>query len=175
MSLNSEKLQFKQQSVNFFGHTLTQDGILPAADKLEALKNISAPSNTKELLSLLGLITYLNSFSAKVAELTAPLRELTKKNVHFRWEEHQQAALDRIKEELCTAPILSYYDPYPATTSILQGDASQKGLGAWIRQIDSNGKERIVAMASRSLTDTESRYSNIERKLLSCDIQSREV
>jgi len=36
--LNSEKLKFKQQSVNFFGHTLTQDGILPEADKLEALK-----------------------------------------------------------------------------------------------------------------------------------------
>ena len=33
VSLNSEKLQFKQQSVNFFGHTLTHDGILPAADK----------------------------------------------------------------------------------------------------------------------------------------------
>ena len=166
VSLNSEKLQLKQQSVNFFGHTLTQDGILPAADKLEALKNISAPSNTKELLSLLGLITYLNRFSAKVAELTAPLRELTKRNVHFRWEQHQQAALDRIKEELCTAPILSYYDPDPATTSILQCDASQKRLGAWIRQIDSNGKERIVAMASRSFTDTESRYSNIERECL---------
>ena len=166
VSLNSEKLQFKQQSVNFIGHTLTQDGILPSAEKLEALRNISAPSNTKELLSLLGLITYLNRFSTKVAELTAPLRELTKKNVHFRWEQHHQAALDRIKKELCSAPILSYYDPDPETATILQCDASQKGLGAWIRQIDSNGKDRIVAMASRSLTDTESRYSNIERECL---------
>ena len=166
MSLNSEKLQFKQQGVNFFGHTLTQDGILPAADKLEALKNISTPSNTKELLSLLGLVTYLNRFSTKVAELTEPLRELTKKNIHFSWEQRHQTALGRIKEELCSALVLSYYDPDPATTTILQCDASQKGLGAWIRQIDPNGKERIVAMASRSLTDTESRYSNIERECL---------
>lgn len=50
VSLNSEKLQFKQQSVNFFGHTLTKDGILPTADKLEAIKNISTPSNIKELV-----------------------------------------------------------------------------------------------------------------------------
>ena len=64
VSLNSEKLQFKQQSVNFFRHKLTQDGILPAADKLEALKSISASSNTNELPSLSGLITYLNRFSA---------------------------------------------------------------------------------------------------------------
>ncbi|KAL9977016.1 hypothetical protein ACROYT_G014376 [Oculina patagonica] len=132
VSLNSDKLQFKQQSVNFFGHTLTADGILPAADKLEALRNISAPSNTKELLFLLGLVTYLNRFSSKVAELTQPLRELTKKNVHFRWKQHHQTALDRIKEELCSAPVLSYYDPDPARTTILQCDASQKGLGAWV-------------------------------------------
>ena len=166
VSLNSGKVQFKQQSVSFFGHTLTQDGICPAADKLEALKSISAPANAKELLSLLGLITYLNRFSAKIAELTAPLRELTRKNVHFRWEREHKAALDRIKKKLCSAQVLSYYDPDPATATILQCDASQKGVGAWIRQIDSNSKERIVAMASRSLTDTEARYSNIERECL---------
>ena len=75
-------------------------------------------------------------------------------------------ALDRFIKELCSAPVLTYYDSYPATSTILQSDASRKGVGAWIRQIDSNGEERIVAMASRSLTDTESRYSNIERECL---------
>lgn len=64
VSLNSEKLQFKQQSVNVYGHTLTTQGICPAADKLEAVKNISAPTNAKELSSILGLLTYLNRFSA---------------------------------------------------------------------------------------------------------------
>ena len=59
-----------------------------------------------------------------------------------------------------------HYDPDPATTTILQCDASEKGLGAWIRQIDSQGSEKIVAMASRSLTDTETRDSNIERECL---------
>lgn len=112
---------------------LTQHGICPAADKLEALKSISAPTNAKGLLSLLGLITYLNRFSAKVAKPTTSLRELTKKNVHFGWEQEHEVALNRIKEELCSAPILSYYDPDPATTTILQCDASQKGVGAWIR------------------------------------------
>ena len=101
-----------------------------------------------------------------MAELTAPLHELTKKNVQFRWEQHHQAALDRIKEELCSAPISSYYDPDLATTTILQCDASLNGLGHWIRQIDSHGKERILTMASRSLTGTESRYSVIERECL---------
>ena len=109
--------------------------------------SISAPSNTKELLSLLGLITYLNRFSPKIAELTAPLRDLAKKNVHFRWEHEHEMALDKIKQELYAATVLSYHEPGPATTTILQCDGSQKGVGAWIRQIDSNGKDMIVAMA----------------------------
>ena len=92
VSLNSEKLQFKQQSVNFYGHTLTTEGICPAADKLKAVKNISASTNDKELSSILGLLTYLNCFSAKIAEYTAPLRTLTKKNACFKWEDHHQAA-----------------------------------------------------------------------------------
>ena len=46
---------------------------------------------------MLGMINYLNRFSVKLAEYTAPLRELTKMNVHFRWEIHHKVALDKIK------------------------------------------------------------------------------
>ena len=127
---------------------------------------IKTPSNVKELQTLLGMVTYLNRYSSQLATLTAPLRELTKKHVHFKWEPYHQQALDQIKKELCSAKILSYYDPRPTTPTILQCDASQTGIGAWIRQIDPQGNENIVAMASRSLNTTESRYSNIERECL---------
>ena len=50
-----------------------------------------------------------------------------------------------------------YYDPDPTTPTILQCDASQTGIGAWLRQLDSHENENIVAMASRSLTEAESR------------------
>ena len=166
VSLNSSKLQFKQPTVNFYGYTLSKEGILPTASKIEAIKNISAPTNAKELLSLLGMVTYLNRFSTKLAELTAPLRDLTKKNTHFKWEQQHQDTLENIKQELCSAGVISFYDPNPETTTILQCDASQEGLGAWLRQVDDTGTERIVAMASRALTKTESRYSNIERECL---------
>jgi len=49
---------------------------------------------------------------------------------------------------------------------ILQCDASKTGIGAWLRQTDSQGNEDIVAMASLSVTNTESRYSNIECECL---------
>ena len=37
VNLNSEKLQFKQTQVDFFGHNLTENGIYPAKKKLEAI------------------------------------------------------------------------------------------------------------------------------------------
>ena len=168
VSLNSEKLQFKKQQVNFYGNMLTIEGITSADDMLEAIKNISTPSNAKEFLSLLGMVTYLNRFSPRIAALTAPLRKLTEKNTHFKWEQSHLTALDKINEELCNSQVISYYDPNPSTTctTIPQCDASQEGLGALLRQLKPNGGERIVAIASRSLTTTESRCSHIERKCL---------
>ena len=53
------------------------------------------------------------------------------------------------------------FDPNKPT--VLQVDASQEALGAVLTQ---EGKP--VAFASKSLTDTEKRYANIERELLAC-------
>ena len=88
VGLNSEKFQFRQSSVSFFGHTISENGFEPSPEKLEAIQNLSTPANAKELLTVLGLVNYLNRFSPNLAELTAPLRTLTKKDIHFHWEKH---------------------------------------------------------------------------------------
>ncbi|PIK33275.1 hypothetical protein BSL78_29913 [Apostichopus japonicus] len=54
---------------------------------------------------------------------------------------------------------LSYFDPRKQTT--LQVDASMSGLGAVLMQ-----DAKPIYFASRSLTDAEQRYANIERELL---------
>ena len=166
IGFNADKLQYKLKKVNFFGHTITEQGISPTEDKLQAIRDIQSPKNAKELHTLMGMIAYLNRFSVKLSQMTAPLRELTKKNIHFEWQQHHQKALEAIKTEICKAQIISYYDTDPNTTTILQCDASTLGVGAWIRQIDQMGAEKIVGMASRCLSPTESRYSNIERECL---------
>ena len=44
INLNSEKLQFKQQKVDFYGIRLSGKGIQPSEDKLQAIKNIKTPN-----------------------------------------------------------------------------------------------------------------------------------
>ena len=56
-------------------------------------------------------------------------------------------------------PTLSYYNP--EAESVIQSDASMSGLGCVLMQ-----ENKPVIYASRSLTDAEKRYSNIERELL---------
>ena len=88
VALNSGKLQFKQKKINFYGHTLREEGLQPAEDKLQATTNIKVPENTAELLTILGMINYLNRFSVKLADYTATLRELTKKHVRLTVKQH---------------------------------------------------------------------------------------
>ena len=61
-----------------------------------------------------------------------------------------------------------YYDRNKPVT--LQCNASLKGLGACIIQ---DGKP--IAFASKSLTDTETRYANIERELLAISLWLQKV
>ena len=45
-------------------------------------------------------------------------------------------------------------------------DASPQGLGAILVQTDSSGDDKVICYASRSLSDVESRYYQIEREAL---------
>ena len=123
-----KKLQFKGTKVDFFGYILTENGIQPASEKLEAIPNMKTPSNMRELQTILGMVTYLKRFSTKLANITSPLREQTKGHVHFSSESHHWQALNKIKQELCSSKLISYYDPDSTTPMILQSDASQTGI-----------------------------------------------
>ena len=79
------KVAAQADKSGFLWTCLAENGIQPAKEKLEAIRNMKTPSNMKELQTNLGMVTYLNRFSTKLAALTSPLRELTKKHVHFSW------------------------------------------------------------------------------------------
>ena len=160
IKFNPAKFVFKSQDYKFFGGHLTPEGYKVDPKKVKAITEMGPPKNLQDLQSFLGLVNYLNRFSPRLAELTAPLRELCKKGVIFSWESSQQEAFEAIKAEITSVPVLAFFDK--DKTSIIQSDASKKGLGAVLLQ---DGKP--VFYASRSLTQTEQNYSNIERELLS--------
>lgn len=118
-----------------------------------------SPKNLTELQCFLGMINYLNRFSPILAQVSEPVRQLMKKDVPFVWQPEHQRAFQNLKQAITEVPVLAYYDP--EKENLIQSDASLKGIGCVLTQ---EGKP--VCYASRSLTETESRYSNIERELL---------
>ena len=159
LSLNSKKMQFKSTDCKSFGHRLTPDGINVDPKKIEAIIQMDQPQNVASLQSFNGMVNYLKKFSPVLSELSEPLRRLCKSGVKWAWESEQQKAFEAIKRVIMTLPVLAYFDKTKKHT--IQCDASKKGLGAVLLQ-----ESKPVMYMSRALTQTEQRYSNIERELL---------
>ena len=166
LTLNKSKCEFNKSSIDFFGYVFTQDGIIPDPNKVEALKLAEPPKSQTEMRSFLGMNNYCAQFIPGYATITAPLRYLTHKNVHWKWSGKHQQAFNEIRDILSNETLLRYYIPQLDTEIIC--DASPVGVGAILVQYDKDErrKQRIISYNSRSLTDTEKRYSQIEREAL---------
>ena len=132
------------------------DGIKVNPKKIEAIIQMDPPQNVANLQSFNGMINYLKKFSPVLSELSEPLRRLCKSGVEWAWELEQQSAFETIKQVIMTLPVLTYFDKTKKHT--IQCDASKKGLAAVLLQ-----ESKPVMCVSRALTETEQRYSNIER------------
>ena len=82
LTLNLEKIQFKQSQVSFYSHCWSKHGITPDPKKIQALTHMEFPLDKETMRSLLGMINYLNRYSALSAHLAAPLSALTHPDVN---------------------------------------------------------------------------------------------
>ena len=142
---------------------LSGNGISCAAEKVEAVTSAREPQNATETRSFLGLVNYCGRFIPNLATISEPLRRLTKAGTPFVFGKEQKEAFDQLKKRLSSAETLGYFDK-DAPTQVI-ADASPVGLGAVLTQMHKDGP-RIISYASRSLTDTETRYSQTEKEAL---------
>ena len=165
LTLNGEKCLFSVSQLRFCGYLIGKDGIRPDPAKVTALTEMPACKDVHDVRRFLGLANQLGRFSPNLASLSQPLRDLLVKRNSWCWTESHQTAFDRINAELSSQPVLALYSPNYET--VVSADASSYGLGAVLtqRQPDT-GLFRPVVYLSRSLTDTERRYSQIEEEAL---------
>ena len=76
LTLNLEKIQFKQSQVSLCGHCWSKHGISPDQKKIQALTHMEFPPDKETMRSFLGIINYLNRYSALSTHLAAPLSAL---------------------------------------------------------------------------------------------------
>ena len=159
--LNSEKLELKCQRVSFFSVEYSVEGMHPCLKKIQGITEMTPPIDKQQLASFIGMVTYKGNFMPHLSHHTEPRRAMLKQEVVFHWDEMANASFQKIKDLIAKSATqrLRYYDRMKPMT--VQADASQRGLGTCLLQ---DGQP--IAFASKSLTDTEIRYANIERELL---------
>jgi len=176
LKLRLEKCQFLRREVTYLGHTISAEGVSCEQGKVDVVRNWPVPTTTTDLRSFLGFAGYYRRFIKGFSRIAGPLYDLvaegskaTQKktaNIHDRWTAEQQAAFEKLKIALTTAPVLGYADftqPF-----ILETDASHEGLSAILSQ-EQDGKRRVIAYASRRLRPTERSkvsYSSLKLEFL---------
>ena len=137
-------------------------------------------TNLTELTSFLGSVNYLSRFIPELSALWQLLQSLVKENTEYIWLPQHTDAFEKIKDAVSQDCLLQFY--VVSRPLFIECDASKKGLGCILLQpvSEMNEKDIVnaskmndflsdlkpVAYASKSLSDTEIHYANIERKLL---------
>lgn len=74
--LKEEKCIFRNKTVNFLGHVLSENGVRPLRKYVSTIQQFRPPTTVGELQSFLGLVNFVSKWIPDLATQTDPLREL---------------------------------------------------------------------------------------------------
>jgi hypothetical protein len=144
--LQPDKCQFLRKEVSYLGHLITEAGVRPDPQKVEAIAQYPTPTDQKQVKTFCGMVNYYRRFIPDCSRIASPLYQLLKKGAKFEWTERQENAFQYLKSKLTGQPILQY--PDFSWEFVLTTDASNQGLGAVLSQ-GPIGKDLPIAYASR--------------------------
>ncbi|CAI5668147.1 unnamed protein product [Oreochromis niloticus] len=188
VKLTAKKCELFKPKVRFLGRVVSKDGHSMDPAEVASVMSLKEkhPSTVGEVRQILGFLSYYRAYIQDFSCIAKPLYELLavqtnaksspedlktqnkrrkEKNKQakgqlpssapVKWTESHHQVLSYLVNKLASPPILGYPDlnqPF-----VLHTDASQAGLGAVLYQ-RSNGKLRVIAYGSRTLTPPEKNY-----------------
>lgn len=146
------------------GHYVGSGTHRPDPEKLTILQNLARPETKTEVRRLVGMFSHFRSYIEGFARLAKPLTDLTGKDMPSKliWGEDQQRAFDRLRQAMCTTPILCA--PRFGKPFFLQTDACGFAVGCCLGQWDDEQNEHPIAFASQKLSSTQCAWATIERE-----------
>jgi len=133
LKLNLQKCVFHQRAVRYLGHVIDQEGLHMMEDRVIALREAPAPTDRTSLKTFLGKLGYYERFLSHRAEVCAPLYDLLRKGVDWRWTNVERRAFEAAKNLLCSNTVMTHYDP--KLPLILAVDISPIGTGSCLSHV----------------------------------------
>ena len=91
------KCSFYQRMIHYLGHIISEEGIDVDPEKVEAIREWSAPRTVAEFRSFMGLEGYYRRFIEGFSKLSHPITSLQRKEKKFRWIEECERSFLRLK------------------------------------------------------------------------------
>ena len=107
-------------------------------------------------------MNYYPKFLKNVSAVLKPLYELLQSCTSWHWGLSQQRAFEASKALLQSSKVLVHYNS--RLPLVLRCDDSPYGIGAVLSHRKTDGSDRPIAFASRTLAPAEKRYAQIERE-----------
>jgi hypothetical protein len=77
------KCSFYHKQIQYLGHIISEDGIVVDLEKVEAIREWSAPKNVKEVRYFMGLTGYYRRFIRGFSKISHPITSLQRKGMKF--------------------------------------------------------------------------------------------
>ena len=155
---------FAASTVEYLGHRISQNGVQPTEGKVQAITEAPVPRNVSELKAFLGLLNYYGKFLPSLPTVLHPLYSLLQKTSKWSWNKEQEKSFQAAKDLLKSPNVLTHYSSQ--LELVLTCDASPYGVGAVLAHRVEGGVEHPIAFASRTLSKTEQRYSQLDKEAL---------
>ena len=154
------KCEILKDLIKYLGRMVDRYGIRPDPDAVEAVLTWKSPKTKHQLMSFLGFANYYRKFIKGYADKVYPMQQLMRhKGKKFTWNNAAEESFQRIKKELCEAPVLGM--PTEKGMYVLDTDASVVAISGILHQEQEwIGKTvlRPIAYGSKVLSDTEMKY-----------------
>ena len=180
---NPKKCYLGMKAAEFVGKLVDADGVSFTRKRLTEVGNIDLPKTANDLKKFLGLFNYFRQHIQNAHEISAPLNDMIvdydkRKHKVLNWQNDpskpdydpsKAAAFERAKQAIIRCPRLYFWLPERAT--ILCTDASERGIGGYLYQIevDSNGNisEFPIGFVSKGFTAQQRRWGIPDKEAFS--------
>jgi hypothetical protein len=142
----------------FLGFVVTAQAIKVDEQKVEAIRAWPTHTTVRQVKSFHGLASFYRRLVKGFSSLAAPLNELMKKNMPFKWGKAQENAFNTLKDKLANAPLLQL--PDFGKTFEIECDASGIIIGGVLMQ-----ERKHVAYFSEKLNGAALNYSTYDKEL----------